>query len=810
MSERSRKKRTILAKLLLILLLLSLIPSLITGYFTLRTTRDMSIDSVKNIKKIENIAISANSKALTEQSKKNLRQLVLDKAKVINLALSKIESDTKYAAHYAINIFENKSAYNAAFNNNDYLFDDRGVYGRIEPKNHHNKSQIWVNNQTSITDDMKKTIAISEHLDYIYISIKERSPTTDWIYTTFENKLMRIYPWFNNNIQPTGDWDPSSYIFYTAANPENNPDKKTVWVDPYIDTAGSGWMVTCSIPLYNKKGNFLGVQSNDITLKSFVNNILSISVGRSGYAFMIDKNGNTIAFPERANKDLRWPATQDKEIFNLLETPKIELRNAIKKMVMDKSGLSTVSLMGMDKYIAYAPIKTTGWSIGVIIPKKEIIEPSLKAEKEINIYVKSIGDKIRSDTQNMLSNFITIIIFTIIIVSIIAIFVARYITKPIIILSKSAEKIGKGDLSFKIETKGNNEIKHLARSFNTMTAKLKSSYAKLEQKIVELENSNKFNQTLIENIPASVWMSDENGKCIFINKEYTRLLGYEKNELLGLYPDKSPFICKTGLPYLTDGTITYLNKMQKYIIDNRIVGEGVIPFIRKDGKIVVHQCIEIPYGKGKSRLWASLDITEIIKHEIELGKTISTLGSTLSKVSSGDLSVKVDLNAIPKEFRPIGENINTTIESLKALVTTDSLTHLFNRRIFYQLMSLKERYGSIIMMDIDDFKHINDTYGHDTGDEVLKKAAQILLENARDGDMPIRWGGDELLLYLPRTNIAGAIIIAKRIKSLIKKEDFTLSFGVACGELNNELIKAADNALYKSKDSGKNKISSDE
>ena len=85
------------------------------------------------------------------------------------------------------------------------------------------------------------------------------------------------------------------------------------------------------------------------------------------------------------------------------------------------------------------------------------------------------------------------------------------------------------------------------------------------------------------------------------------------------------------------------------------------------------------------------------------------------------------------------------------------------------------------MMDRNKFNKSTDLYGHDTGDEVLKKVAQILLENARDGDMPIRWGGDELLLYLPRTNIAGAVTIAERIKSLIKKEDFTLSFGVTCG-----------------------------
>ena len=147
------------------------------------------------------------------------------------------------------------------------------------------------------------------------------------------------------------------------------------------------------------------------------------------------------------------------------------------------------------------------------------------------------------------------------------------------------------------------------------------------------------------------------------------------------------------------------------------------------------------------------------------------------------------------------------IESLDKLLTTDYLTHLLNRRALYQHMSLKERYGSLIMLDIDNFKYINDTYGHDVGDETLKTVAQIVLQNTRDGDLSVRLGGDEILIYLPRTNINLAYMIAERIRLLIEKEGISASFGIAYGKLNDELIRIADNEMYKAKKIGKNKIS---
>ena len=152
----------------------------------------------------------------------------------------------------------------------------------------------------------------------------------------------------------------------------------------------------------------------------------------------------------------------------------------------------------------------------------------------------------------------------------------------------------------------------------------------------------------------------------------------------------------------------------------------------------------------------------------------------------------------------------------------DSLTGLFNRRKLDDLCRheiLKaERYGndlSIILMDIDHFKNINDSRGHDVGDDVLKKLSAILLQNIREVDACGRWGGEEFLVVCRETDLKHARLLAERLRARIEGHRFsscrsiTASFGVASlsesGGLK-ELFKIADLRLYDAKRGGRNKV----
>jgi diguanylate cyclase (GGDEF)-like protein len=164
--------------------------------------------------------------------------------------------------------------------------------------------------------------------------------------------------------------------------------------------------------------------------------------------------------------------------------------------------------------------------------------------------------------------------------------------------------------------------------------------------------------------------------------------------------------------------------------------------------------------------------------------------------------------------------------TVKRQAITDELTQLANRRRFTETLAVEvrraERFGdplALVLADLDDFKQINDRYGHQTGDEVLRRFADVLRENVRDFDLPVRYGGEEFAVLLPETGLDGAEQLARRLQAALlrlrldetgsDKPPVTASFGVAAfpaARSAEELLSAADGALYRAKAAGKNRV----
>lgn len=156
---------------------------------------------------------------------------------------------------------------------------------------------------------------------------------------------------------------------------------------------------------------------------------------------------------------------------------------------------------------------------------------------------------------------------------------------------------------------------------------------------------------------------------------------------------------------------------------------------------------------------------------------------------------------------------------------TDYLTGLTNRRRFEdegsRLLALAQRHQepiALIMADIDHFKTVNDTLGHLAGDEVLKKFAELLLHRGRDSDLPGRWGGEEFVLLLSKTDIHGARELAERLRTAVAGTVFansvriTVSIGVAAAHPDDSILtlqEKADKALYRAKETGRNNVQID-
>ena len=190
------------------------------------------------------------------------------------------------------------------------------------------------------------------------------------------------------------------------------------------------------------------------------------------------------------------------------------------------------------------------------------------------------------------------------------------------------------------------------------------------------------------------------------------------------------------------------------------------------------------------------------------------------------VQVFIDLDRQKRELEKLVSEKSDLIKKLDALSRIDPLTKLSNRRDILEKLDSEqaeyERYGKtfvVVMGDIDYFKKINDSFGHDTGDFVLKNVANIIKEQLRRVDHLARWGGEEFLIILPETNLLGGAKVAEKIRSAIEQSRFhflenslkvSMSFGVSShvgkGTNLDELIKKADQLLYQAKDSGRNKV----
>jgi diguanylate cyclase (GGDEF)-like protein len=160
-------------------------------------------------------------------------------------------------------------------------------------------------------------------------------------------------------------------------------------------------------------------------------------------------------------------------------------------------------------------------------------------------------------------------------------------------------------------------------------------------------------------------------------------------------------------------------------------------------------------------------------------------------------------------------------DSLEDLVNYDSLTNIHNRRSFTEFLHHEiircERYKkvfSIIMLDIDYFKKVNDGYGHDVGDEILKELVGVVSRSIRKSDLFARVGGEEFAVIAPETSSDDAMLVAEKIRKNVEENIFskdikvTVSLGISqykSKDDHNTIFKRADNALYKAKGNGRNR-----
>ena len=241
----------------------------------------------------------------------------------------------------------------------------------------------------------------------------------------------------------------------------------------------------------------------------------------------------------------------------------------------------------------------------------------------------------------------------------------------------------------------------------------------------------------------------------------------------------------------------------------------------------------------QTKMIASGDFTQRVEFMGDFSQSFNSMVMQLDQGLKELVNKKRELGKVNEDLlkeiairKQTEATLRESEEALKLLATTDSITGLYNRRHFNKLaedeISRSLRYSrplSVVMFDIDFFKHINDTFGHTTGDVAITMVASATKTIVRTNDIPARYGGEEFIVLLPETPSAKAAAVAERLRRRIEEMNIptegppvtiTASFGVSdhlgktesksCERILSEFVTSVDRALYASKDAGKNRV----
>lgn len=230
-----------------------------------------------------------------------------------------------------------------------------------------------------------------------------------------------------------------------------------------------------------------------------------------------------------------------------------------------------------------------------------------------------------------------------------------------------------------------------------------------------------------------------------------------------------------------------------------------------DGRVLLVNVFGIGFGDSKhAALIACADISRLKRAEAKIAEQNASLNRAMVQLS--DTAVTLDLQRLELE------QLN---DALTQMATTDGLTGLINHRTmqekFRETMARSVNDHSrtgFVLLDVDHFKSLNDVYGHQSGDEVLKRVSKILEASVRETDITARYGGEEFCVIMPNTTPYECKLMCEHIRcnvanSILDPREVTVSVGFIVGDSNQapaDLINCADQALYRAKNSGRNRV----
>ena len=371
-------------------------------------------------------------------------------------------------------------------------------------------ASIFLPSKMDIRDNLAKELAILKGLDYFTQGMLEKNPDVIAVYFGGKTGETVYYPNIDLAAIVPPDFDITRRPWYINASDIPQAEEKAVWSAPYQDAALNGLVITSSTPVYDDANEFRGVAGIDIKLATITEHIANLTIGRTGYGFLIDSEGRAIAMPTVGLQDFNLTENEMQsgniDDLSLINRVPLDVFEVLAKMTSGQSGTRLVEINGSNRYIAYKPIPIVGYSFGVVISEDELLQEFV----ETNTILEN-------ETRRTIVNAVGVIFILLSVSGLASYGIGSSITAPLEKLTNVAKEVAAGNLDARADVVTGDEIGILGNTLNNMSTTAKELVANLEGLVVERTH-------VIERRVAQIQAVAEVGKAVAAQRDLEELL----------------------------------------------------------------------------------------------------------------------------------------------------------------------------------------------------------------------------------------------------------------------------------------------
>ncbi len=339
-------------------------------------------------------------------------------------------------------------------------------------------SSIYIPAKVALDSALVSKLNVLKYSEITFPAMLKGNPDVVALYFGGTSKELIYYPNVDlANLVPA-DFDPTQRSWFVVARPNNNPQNDVVWSAPYEDAANHGIIITTSAPVIDRLSRFQGVVGMDIQITRLTQLISNVKLGETGYAFLVDSEGQLLSLPQRGYDDFRITdeSVQGSGIINPTEliSPSSELDQLLKNIQEKSQGMATITIRGMRQHIVFHDIPSVNYKLVYVVPSRELFSGR-----------EAIVDQISDETRSTINVSLLLIAAIFIIAAAASFSISSYFTAPLNPLNDAANEIIKGNFDTYVIVKSRDELETLAKTFNTMANAVKDLVASLEKRVAE-------------------------------------------------------------------------------------------------------------------------------------------------------------------------------------------------------------------------------------------------------------------------------------------------------------------------------------